>query len=143
MLRNASTSGTLSGTEQVPSYQGSYQGSSKKSKQGRSSLLEVDKYLRRRQAFARLDSDVVLRGFVYNKTEAGLVVSISEVFPDPKMDTKMNLNLSSESADKSDVFQDIEELKIKCVCQISEMHGSEEEIGERNLTHTLTYNSTY
>jgi hypothetical protein len=130
MLRNASTSGTLSGTEQVPSYQGSYQGSSKKSKQGRSSLLEVDKYLRRRQAFARLDSDVVLRGFVYNKTEAGLVVSISEVFPDPKTDTKMNLNLSSESANKSDVFQDIEELKIKCVCQISEMIGSEGEIGK-------------
>jgi hypothetical protein len=35
--------------------------------------------MRRRYVFRRLDSDIVVRGIVYNKTDEGLIITLTRV----------------------------------------------------------------
>lgn len=90
------------------------------------SLLVVDKYLRRRHAFSLLDSDMIICGYVSDKTTAGLCVVIAEVHAGPEVNTKdpkTRPSLSSLSRNQTDAFQDIEALQISCVCQLCEIRA--------------------
>ena len=42
-------------------------------------LTTVDRDMRRRYVFRRLDSDLVVRGMVYNKTDEGLIIALNRV----------------------------------------------------------------
>lgn len=102
----------------------SYSNTVTESNSSRSALFSIDHYLRRRHVFNLLDSDQIIRGIVYNKTEFGLIITISSVYTSlPICSTSDDLapKLSSASIDREEDLTDIEELVIQGECHLSEI----------------------
>ena len=93
---------------------------------GREALLTVDRYLRRRFVFRLLDSDMTVKGVVYNKTSQGLVITISEVEgAEAALKGETPPTLSSASPEgKAEELSELEELEIRGECHLSEMHAA-------------------
>lgn len=129
MMKNASLSEKKAKIKEYQKYLHSYDRSRKKS--SKNALLQMDRYLRRRHAFQLFDVDMVMKGKVCNKIDVGIVITIIDVDPSTvRLNTKYysSSQLSSESTEKDDAFQDIEELAIEGICQICEIESGETEI---------------
>lgn len=123
MLKNYKLSQEIFSNDAVkgPSYQRKHDQQCK----SRNALVAVDKYLRRRHAYRLLDADMVVSGVVHDKTDAGIVITLTKVHPGAHVVTQYESGgspyLSSESRDKEETFQDVVELDMRGFCQQCEM----------------------
>ena len=96
----------------------------------REPLLTIDRYLRRRYLLGVLDSDMIVRGVVYNKTGVGLIVTVTQIEADAhtaERTTALPLpTLSSQWPDgrTEDDMRELEELEIRGECHLSEIQGA-------------------
>ena len=95
----------------------------------REPLLTIDRYLRRRYLLRILDSDMIVRGVVYNKTSVGLIITITQIETDihstDRTATIPLPTLSSQWPDSKveDDMRELEELEIRGECHLSEIQG--------------------
>ena len=96
----------------------------------REPLLTIDRYLRRRYLLRVLDSDMIVRGVVYNKTSVGLIITITQIETDSHTAERTAAiplpTLSSQWPDhkSEDDMRDLEELEIRGECHLSEIQGA-------------------
>ena len=96
----------------------------------REPLLTIDRYLRRRYLLRILDSDMIVRGVVYNKTNVGLIITITQIETDAHTAERTAAiplpTLSSQWPDtkSEDDMRDLEELEIRGECHLSEIQGA-------------------
>ena len=93
----------------------------------REALLRIDRYLRRRYVFTVLDSDQVVRGTVYNKTSAGLIITIRQVEGGGAAEAMKGEApvLSSASGEgREEELRELDELEIRGECHLSEMQAA-------------------
>ena len=96
----------------------------------REPLLTIDRYLRRRYLLRVLDSDMIVRGVVYNKTNVGLIITITQIETDAHTVERTAAiplpTLSSQWPDNKseDDMRDLEELEIRGECHLSEIQGA-------------------
>lgn len=93
----------------------------------REALLAIDRHLRRRYVFSVLDSDMVVRGIVYDKTDSSLIITVAEIYslsgapfvPSPSVPLP---HLSSLSAPQEN-FENLTDLHIRGECHAAEMQA--------------------
>jgi hypothetical protein len=75
----------------------------------------LDRFLRRRTAFAQLEPDQIVKGIVYDKTDHSLVLTITEVY-------RTTTSASSTPSTKETLLHDLQDLNIQ-VCVWAGVHS--------------------